>query len=349
MAIFLKKKTLPHYYSIIQRKSSPHYQLIKDIRVEAEELSTLNVEGLWASHREGMKRYRKLLNQTSEQREKSKKSRSNHSLFDVKVALAERILAKCHFCERRCHKNRKIGELGTCGIGAEAVYTSEFLHVGEEPELIPSHTIFFSGCNFSCCYCQNWDIATAPRRGKVILPEEMVSLIQLRHREGSKNVNFVGGNPDPHLLTILKAIEKVQIGLPMIWNSNMYCSSETMRLLDGVIDLYLADFRYGNDQCAKTYSKVPNYFGTVSRNFKVAYRQTDVVLRHLVFPGHLECCTKPVMEWAARNIPDVYFNLMFQYYPSYRASSYPEINRSLTVEERKGALELAAQTGIKIT
>src|SRR3990172_5837384 len=103
MAIFLKKKTLPHYYSIIQRKSSPHYQLIKDIRVEAEELSTLNVEGLWASHREGMKRCRKLLNQTSEQREKSKKSRSNHSLFDVKVALAERILAKCHFCERRCH------------------------------------------------------------------------------------------------------------------------------------------------------------------------------------------------------------------------------------------------------
>jgi len=347
MTTFLKKKILPHYHAIIRRKSSPYHQVTKKIEVEAEGLSALNVDELWALHKEGMAKYRKLLNQPSEQREKSEKAGPNSSLFDVKVALAERILENCHFCERRCYKNRKIGELGTCGVGAKSFYASEFLHLGEEPELVPSHTIFFSGCNFSCCYCQNWDIATAPRLGKVVVPKDMARLIHVRHREGSKNVNFVGGNPDPHLLTILKIINEVKIGVPMIWNSNMYSSRETMSLLEGVIDLYLADFRYGNDQCAKTYSKVSNYFEVVSRNFKLAHDQADVILRHLVLPGHLECCTKPIMEWMAQNIPGVYFNLMFQYYPCYRASSYPEINRRLTLEERRRALELATETGIK--
>ena len=344
MTTFLKKNTLPHYQSIIRKKSSPYYRVIKEIEVETGTLSALSTDMLWSLHQEGMKQYRQLSGKDSG---RSGDSFLNPSLFDVKVALAERILENCHFCERRCYKNRKIGELGTCGVGAKSFYASEFLHLGEEPELVPSHTIFFSGCNFSCCYCQNWDIATAPRLGKVVVPKDMARLIHVRHREGSKNVNFVGGNPDPHLLTILKIINEVKIGVPMIWNSNMYSSRETMRLLEGVIDLYLADFRYGNDQCAKTYSKVSHYFEVVSRNFKLAYDQADVILRHLVLPGHLECCTKPIMEWVAQNIPGVYFNLMFQYYPSYQASSYPEINRRLTLEERSRALELATETGIK--
>jgi len=344
MTTFLKKNTLPHYQSIIRKKSSPYYRVIKEIEVETGTLSALSTDMLWSLHQEGMKQYRQLSGKDSG---RSGDSFLNPSLFDVKVALAERILENCHFCERRCYKNRKIGELGTCGVGAKSFYASEFLHLGEEPELVPSHTIFFSGCNFSCCYCQNWDIATAPRLGKVVVPKDMARLIHVRHREGSKNVNFVGGNPDPHLLTILKIINEVKIGVPMIWNSNMYSSRETMSLLEGVIDLYLADFRYGNDQCAKTYSKVSNYFEVVSRNFKLAHDQADVILRHLVLPGHLECCTKPIMEWMAQNIPGVYFNLMFQYYPCYRASSYPEINRRLTLEERRRALELATETGIK--
>jgi putative pyruvate formate lyase activating enzyme len=158
----------------------------------------------------------------------------------------------------------------------------------------------------------------------------------------------VGGNPDPNLHIILQTANELELSIPLIWNSNMYTSSEAMELLDGFIDLYLGDFRYGNDECAKKYSSVENYFSVVSRNFKLAYERADVILRHLVLPGHLECCTEPIMKWVSENIPPVYFNLMFQYYPSYRASLYPNFNRRLTEYEKKNALDLAQKYGINV-
>lgn len=155
----------------------------------------------------------------------------------------------------------------------------------------------------------------------------------------------MGGNPDPHLYTILRTIEltgEVARFLPMVWNSNMYTSAEAMSILDGVIDVYLGDFRYGNDSCAEELSGVDGYFEVVSGNFAQAFVSAEVMVRHLVLPGHLECCTRPVMEWASRNMPGVYFNLMFQYRPEYKAGLYPTIDARLTPEERAKALAMAA-------
>ncbi len=221
------------------------------------------------------------------------------------------------------------------------------LHMGEEIELVPSHTIFFSGCTFKCCYCQNWDIAMYPDAGRVVEPNKMVESIKHMKNHGSKNVNFVGGNPDPHLYTILLILKKLDLNIPIVWNSNMYASSETMKILDGLVDIYLADFRYGNDGCAKRYSKINNYMEILTRNFCEADRQTEIMLRHLVIPGHLECCTEPIMKWVSENIPDVYFNLMFQYRPCYQASEYPEINRILSLKEREEAVRLAEKYQVK--
>ncbi len=333
---------LEHYFAILKREKLSNNLISKRVAVEVGNLSSLPQEKLWQLHKEGMEIYRKF------QRKRAYPESSQVSLFDLKLELAHRILENCHFCERRCGANRKGGELGVCGVGSTSFYSTEFLHMGEEPELIPSHTIFFSGCTFKCCYCQNWDIAIHPKAGRRVNPHYLAGVITLSHLQGSRNVNFVGGNPDPHLWTILQIIKDVSINIPMIWNSNMYTSREALELLDGIIDLYLGDFRYGNDQCAEKYSQVKNYFSLVSRNFKIAYEQADVILRHLVLPGHLECCTKPIMEWVSQNIPKVYFNLMFQYYPCYRASLYPEINRRLTFEEREKALEMAKKYNIGI-
>ena len=236
-------------------------------------------------------------------------------------------------------------------MGAVSRYSSQFLHMGEEPELVPSHTIFFSGCNLACAYCQNWDIAMQPGSGPAADPRELALALEEGVGQGSRNANFVGGDPDPHLHTVLAIVgrlgEKAR-GLPMVWNSNMYTSREAMDLLEGVMDVWLADFRYGNDGCASRLSEVEGYFAVVSRNFLLARERGEVMLRQLVLPGHLECCTFPIMRWVAANMPEVYFNLMFQYRPEYRATLHPGMDRRLTPEERREARRMAENLGLNV-
>jgi putative pyruvate formate lyase activating enzyme len=329
---------LRHYFSILEGEKRPFYLRAKSVPAPADykSLSLKDLLRLHNSLKEKLKR--------GEERDEFVKL----SLLDVKVEISLRLLKNCCFCERRCGVDRTQGELGFCKVSNHSRYASDFLHMGEEPELIPSHTIFFTGCTFRCVYCQNWDIAMHPETGKEAEPSFLAKIIRLRKFERAKNVNFVGGNPDPNLHIILQTANELELSIPLIWNSNMYTSSEAMELLDGFIDLYLGDFRYGNDECAKKYSSVENYFSVVSRNFKLAYERADVILRHLVLPGHLECCTEPIMKWVSENIPPVYFNLMFQYYPSYRASLYPNFNRRLTEYEKKNALDLAQKYGINV-
>jgi len=271
--------------------------------------------------------------------------RTEPSLLDLKSAIADRILEACYFCERRCGANRRRKERGYCRCDAISHYSAEFMHYGEEPELVPSHTIFFTGCNFSCVYCQNWEISTSPQNGKSILPQEVARIITLRRAYGSRNVNFV--TPTPHTHIILKILRALKVNVPVVWNSNMYYAEEIAKLLEGVVDVYLGDFRYGNDECAKKYSNVRNYWKVVTGNFQSAYKNGEILLRHLVLPGHLECCTKPIVRWTKENIPKIRFNLMFQYNPNYKAYEYPDIGRTLTPEEIQRALEIVKEAGLE--
>lgn len=266
------------------------------------------------------------------------------SLLDLKYTLADRILQECHLCERRCGINRKKKETGYCRIDAVSRYSAEFLHHGEEPELVPSHTIFFTGCNFSCVYCQNWQISTTPKKGIPVLPEDFVRRITLQRAYGSRNVNFV--TPTPHTHTILKILKGLRINVPVVWNTNMYYSMEVAKLLEGVVDVYLGDFRYGNDSCALKYSNVKDYWSVVTRNFRTANKNGEVLLRQLVIPEHIDCCTGPIIEWTKQNIPHVRFNLMFQYSPHYLSYKFPEINRVLTMDESRKAIDMLKKSGL---
>jgi putative pyruvate formate lyase activating enzyme len=267
------------------------------------------------------------------------------SLLDVKIELAERSLKKCNFCAIKCGTDRHI-KPGLCGVDAVSHISSEFLHTGEEPELVPSHTIFFEGCNMKCAYCQNWTISTRIS-GPTVDVEKLCSIIDRRYRQGSRNVNFVGGDPIPHLHTILKTIKCIGPNLPLIWNSNMYMSHESLKLLEGTIDVYLADLRYGNDEHALKYSKVKDYWENTTKAFLEANTQAELLVRHLVLPGHVECCTKPIIEWCARELgKDVRLNLMFQYHPEYHAFMYPEIDRHLTTAEINRSLKIAREAGL---
>ncbi len=329
-------------YDQVLRGASARFMILKSIAANAG-YRAMDDEFLIEHHDLLMIEYRKLLKAGAPL---SEMPGTSPSLLDVKIEMAERMLENCRFCERRCGIDRFV-KAGACGCDAVSHLASEFLHNGEEPDLVPSHTIFFEGCNFDCSYCQNWPIARMIR-GPVADASRLAKLIELRYRQGSTNVNFVGGDPTPHLATVLKVIKAMDVSLPVIWNSNMYMTPEAMKLLDGAVDLYLADFRYGDDDHARRYSGIESYWPITTRNFLEARRQADVLVRLLVLPGHVDCCARPIMQWCAANLGlDVRFNLMFQYHPEYRTEKFQEIARVLTATEVARAMELANSAGLR--
>jgi putative pyruvate formate lyase activating enzyme len=273
--------------------------------------------------------------------------------LDSKTKAADVLSSPCHLCERGCGAQRKAGKKGACGVLGSLV-SSEFLHFGEEPELVPSHTVFFAGCNFKCAFCQNWEISQDPAFGRKVAPETLAGAIQ---EAGGINVNWVGGDPTPNLPYVLRVMAELaqnDVRLAQVWNSNMYMSVEAMELLNGTIDVYLGDFKYGNDDCARRLSGVDRYFGVVSRNHRIAASQCEILLRHLVLPGHLECCTKPVLDWVASNIPKdiLRVNVMDQYHPDHLVlrdkDKYKQLVRRLPPKEFLEAFEYARDLGLDV-
>jgi len=277
------------------------------------------------------------------------------SFLDLKAELARRMLRSCCLCERRCGVDRTSGEKGHCGV-LNARVSSDFIHLGEEPDLVPSYTIFFSGCTFNCVFCQNWDISSRPESGAAVNPSDLAEKIDRRvgvaTRAGissrPRNVNWVGGDPTSNLPFILDVLTKCRANIPQVWNSNMYLSTETMKLLKGVIDVYLTDFKYGNDKCAMRLSNAPNYMQVTQRNHLSARKDSEVIVRHLVLPGHIDCCTKPVLTWIAENLKDVKVNVMAQYRPEHRAREFPDIARPLGTAEYRQAIEIADALGLDL-
>jgi putative pyruvate formate lyase activating enzyme len=143
-------------------------------------------------------------------------------------------------------------------------------------------------------------------------------------------------------------LQECRANIPQIWNSNMYLTTSSMELLDGVIDLFLTDFKYGNDACARRLSKVPDYFRIVSRNHLLASEQAEVIIRHLVLPNHVDCCSIPILEWIAENTPQAQVNVMAQYRPMHLASHYPEIRLSLAPEEYNRTYRRAKELGLNL-
>ncbi len=333
----MKKELLSKYFEILEGKRIPKFQIAKSIEVSFN--SSFSSEKLWKIHNETIKKFDKIVAKNDCKSLKPAKK----SLLDLKIELSRRILEKCELCERNCKVNRN-KTLGFCGV-KETKISSMFAHWGEEEELIPSGTIFFSGCNFKCQYCQNWDISQYPDSGYVFNPKIVAEWIE---KANIINVNWVGGEPTPNLYFILRVLKECERNLPSIWNSNMYMSKKTMEILYGTQDIFLTDFKYGNDECALRLSKVQNYFKIVSRNHVLASKQAELIIRHLVLPNHLKCCTKPILKWISENLPDTRLNIMAQYRPEWKAKEYKEIARPLKLGEYQEAIKIAKEFGLKV-
>ncbi len=328
-------EALPDYSSILDGNRLPLYLQVKSVTIDIE--LNVSLERLWEEHDRVLRYMNGTIKEYNE---------VFPSFLDLKLELAKRFLYCCALCERKCEVDRT-RKKGTCGVTDSRV-ASKFLHFGEEPELVPSYTLFFSGCTFKCIFCQNWDISQNIV-GSCIEPRNLAFDIERKYGV-ARNVNWVGGEPTPNLPYILEVLSSCTAGIPQVWNSNMYMSLETMKLLDGMVDLYLTDFKYGNDECAQRLSSVKNYFSVVSRNHKLANGQCEMIIRHLVLPGHVECCSKPVLKWISENLDlkRVRVNVMDQYRPEYHADEAEELTRRLGLKEFYKAYDYAESLGLDL-
>jgi len=269
----------------------------------------------------------------------------------------------CGLCPRECGAARK-KEKGICGVSNRLLIGSWGPHPGEEAPLVGrrgSGTIFFAGCNLKCVYCQNYDLSHMAL-GREADTDELVKIMLKLEKMGCHNINLV--TPTHVVPWIAEAILKSRergLSLPVVYNCGGYESVEVLKLLEGFIDIYMPDIKYGNDVSGKKYSGVPDYFQNAKMALKEMHRQVGdlkidergiawigLLIRHLVLPGEEEG-TRAVLDFLKKEIsPDTYLNLMAQYYPAYRSGEFPELKRRISPATYRRLKEEAREKGFRL-
>jgi putative pyruvate formate lyase activating enzyme len=273
-----------------------------------------------------------------------------------------KLLEKCELCPRRCGVNRLKGQTGYCRAGKDVKVAKAMLHMWEEPCLScnnGSGTVFFSDCSLSCVFCQNFDISQE-HRGKEISIDRLSQIIIELQEKGANNINLV--SPTHYIPQIVKSLVLAKakgLALPVVYNSNGYENVEVLKLLDGLVDVYLPDIKYYSDAYAVKYSNAKEYFSHTSRAVLEMLRQVGppvfegdiikrgLIVRHLLLPGHLSESRK-ILDWIKDNLPvEVYVSLMCQYVPMHKAVNYPEINKKVTPKAYEWLLDYFLSIGLK--
>ena len=254
----------------------------------------------------------------------------------------------CMLCEHRCGVDRVSGERGFCEATAEARVYRCRVECGEEVELIPSQLLYLSGCNLRCVFCIGEADAFDPQRGRPLSGQLLAEAVAAGCERGARNIQWVGGEPTIHLPAILEAMADCDRLLPVVWKSNFFGTLEGFALLDGLVDVYVADLKFGNDTCARRIAGVDGYMQIVTRNLLQAAQGTRLIVRHLLLPGHLECCFRPIVDWMYRHLPTVPLRIMTGYLPRWRAACHQELASPLGREVGDQAIAFAREKGLNV-
>ena len=258
------------------------------------------------------------------------------------------LLEKCTICPHNCGINRTNNQIGRCKSKDTVKIALYSTHNFEEPCISGkkgSGTVFFSNCNMNCVFCQNYEISQQGK-GKEITIEELAEIFIKQQEKDVENINLVTPTSYvPQIIESIKIARNKGLKLPIVYNTNGYEKVETLKMLEGYVDIYLPDFKYSDNELAKRLSKVDNYFEIATKALTEMYRQTGkavfddrgimqkgMIIRHLVLPNHI-LNSRKVLKWINENMHDVYVSVMAQYFPTYKAKDIEDINRKLSKEE----------------
>ena len=272
------------------------------------------------------------------------------------------LLGSCRVCPRSCGVDRLRDEKGFCRSGFLPMVASYTLHYGEEPPLSGirgSGTIFFSNCNMRCVYCQNYPISQLGA-GRIVGLEDLSKMMLSLQERGAHNINLVTPSHFvPQILAALLLGARAGLRLPLVYNTSGYDGLDSLRLLEGVCDMYLADFRYFDSHMALKYSATENYPQVARVAIEEMYRQVGylilspegiaqrgLIVRHLILPNDIAGTSKVLHSLLSEISPDLYLSVMSQYFPAYNAFDYPELSRRISWDEHQAALGIIDQIGI---
>lgn len=283
--------------------------------------------------------------------------------LEERTKLLKSMLSDCVLCPHQCQVNRLKGERGYCRTLDNVVVSGGQPHFGEEEELVGrygSGTIFFSHCNLKCVFCQNYEISYCGE-GYETSTKELAEIMLHLQKKRCHNINLVSpGHIVPQIVEAIFIAVENGLNIPIIYNTNGYDLTDTLKLLDGIIDIYMPDIKFSDDEIAYKYLGVKNYYTIAKAAVKEMYRQvgdlkTDgsniackgLLIRHLVLPENL-AGTKEIMRFIAEKIsPNTYVNIMAQYYPAHKANSFKELSRRISNQEYQYAVESARLAGLK--
>jgi putative pyruvate formate lyase activating enzyme len=284
---------------------------------------------------------------------------------------AHAALAKCKLCAHECGVNRLAGELGLCRAGAGTRFFLAQTEVTDELELIPTFAVALSGCDLRCDFCITGAESWNPRAGKHFSAQEMAARAEAALASGARTVMILGGEPTIHLPAALEFVSHLPDDAKVLWKTNAHGSAQARELLDGIFDVWVADYKFGNDDCARRLAKVPDYTNIVRENLVWfagqsslerrapprldvarrgqqraetllgAPRRGELIVRHLLMPGHLDCCWRPVAGWLAENLPGVKVNLRSGFWPAWKSARHAELRGTASDDETRCAWQVA--------
>ncbi len=220
------------------------------------------------------------------------------------------------------------------------------LHRHEESELVPSHQVYFAGCNLRCEFCSVLEWNEAPEAASVMNVDDLAKRIVERRRLGAKTLNLLGGEPAVNLVGILELLARIEPETQVVWNSNMYFNPQVDELLTGLVDIYLADFKCGSSSCARKILDAEDYVDVVRNSLLRVRGKARIIVRHVIMPGHFDCCIKPILHWLAETMPEVGISLKSDYIPPAKAVCAPA--DYVSDDERKSAIELAESLHLRL-
>lgn len=265
-----------------------------------------------------------------------------------RVAIARAMLADCRLCAHHCGVNRLGGDRGLCHAGAEARFFCAQTEVTDELELIPTFAIALSGCDLRCDFCitgrESWD----PNAGSGFDAAGMAEKARAALKNGARTIMVLGGEPTIHLPSVMALVAELPDTARLVWKTNAHGSAQARRLLDGMFDVWLADYKFGNDGCARRLAKISDYTAIIRKNLAWASERSELVVRHLLMPGHVDCCWEPVAGWLAADLPGVKVNLRSGFWPAWKSSRHPELRGTVTAMEARRADRIAQSYGLNM-